>query len=191
MDAMLPAVSRVALVSRQCQEDPVPQTDQRLNPYAHLVGERDPLQVLESTPNRLDELTRALDTAQLVRRPALEKWSIRDILCHLADTEIAFGFRLRQTASQEHHVIQPFDQDAWAEPSAWLDAHDGLRAFGEGRRWNLLFARAVDPSVMERPVTHPERGTMTFRTILETMAGHDVNHLKQVEGLAGGEVRPT
>ena len=157
---------------------------ERLNPYASFLGERDPLEALAHTADHLRQMISTLEATRLVRRPAPAKWSIRDILCHLADSEIVFGFRLRQTAAEAHHVIQPFDQDAWAAPAAKLDAHAALDAFAAIRTWNLLFVHAVIPGALDKPVTHPERGTMTFQAIVETMAGHDINRTRQIEALA-------
>ena len=110
------------------------------------------------------------------------------ILCHLADGEMAFGFRLRQALAEPHHVIQPFDQDAWAKPysSASFSAQAALEMFSVARRWNLALLDTVSPEDLKKPVTHPERGTMTFETIVETMAGHDLNHLKQLDAIAAG-----
>lgn len=161
-------------------------TNERLNPYAAFLGEADLFAVLESTASHLSGLMDGLSVERFVRRPAPEKWSAREILCHLADTEMVFACRLRQTAAEAHHVIQTFDQDRWAAPYGELTAQDPLDAFRAARRWNLLFVRAVGPAVLTRPVTHPERGVMTFQSILETMAGHDVNHLKQLEALVAG-----
>lgn len=154
-----------------------------LNPYAKFLGAKSPHEVLEMTPITIARLIRNSDTTQLTRAPAPGKWSIRDILCHLADCEITFAFRLRQTIAEPHHAIQPFDQVAWSSHYAALDAHDALDAFGASRHWNMLFIRAVGPGGESKPVLHPERGEMTFRTIVETMAGHDVNHLRQIESL--------
>jgi uncharacterized damage-inducible protein DinB len=155
----------------------------QLNPYAKFLGEAPPHDVLEMTAATVARLIRNSDTAQLTREPAPGKWSIRDIICHLADCEITFAFRLRQTMSEAHHIIQPFDQGAWGAPYGKLDARDALEAFTAVRRWNLLFIRAVGPQAESRPVQHPERGEMTFKTIVETMAGHDINHLRQIENL--------
>jgi uncharacterized damage-inducible protein DinB len=155
----------------------------QLNPYAKFLGEAPPHDVLEMTAVTVARLIRNSDTAQLTREPAPGKWSIRDIICHLADCEITFAFRLRQTMSEAHHIIQPFDQGAWGAPYGKLDARDALEAFTAVRRWNLLFIRAVGPQAESRPVQHPERGEMTFKTIVETMAGHDINHLRQIENL--------
>ncbi len=80
--------------------------------------------------------------------------------------------------------MQPFDQDKWATPYQGIAAKDALAAFTAIRNWNLkLIAKAL-PGSASRPVTHPERGTMTFQTIVETMAGHDLNHLAQLKRIA-------
>ena len=157
---------------------------QTLNPYARFLGAREPRTVIAETPSALATCIRGLAEAHLTRSPAPGKWSIRDILCHLADCEIVFGFRLRQTVAETDHRIQPFDQNAWAAPFPKLAASEALAAFSAIRRWNLLFIDAVVPSALPRRVTHPERGTMTFQTILETMGGHDLNHVAQIEAIA-------
>jgi uncharacterized damage-inducible protein DinB len=154
-----------------------------LNPYAKFLGDARPHDVLDMTAVTIARLIRNSDDAQLTRAPAPGKWSIRDILCHLADCEITFAFRLRQTIAESHHVIQPFDQEAWATGYGKLDAHDALDAFTAFRRWNMLFIRAAGTAAESKPLQHPERGEMTFRTIVETMAGHDINHLRQIESL--------
>ena len=115
---------------------------------------------------------------------AAGKWSARDIVSHLADCEIAFGYRLRQILAEDHHVIQPFNQDKWAAPYATMDANQALLLFEALRNWNVALLKTVTPAQMQKTVTHPERGTMTFQTIVETMAGHDLNHLKQLEEIA-------
>lgn len=160
----------------------MPQTVE-LNPYAKFLGTLDPLEVIESTPPALARLVRGSDEARLTRSPAVGKWSIRDILSHLADCEITFAFRLRQTVAEAHHTIQPFDQELWAQPYGSYGAHDALGLFTMLRRWNVMFVRAVGPAALTKAVTHPERGDMTFRTILETMGGHDINHTRQIEKL--------
>ena len=112
------------------------------------------------------------------------KWTVRQILCHLADCEIAFAFRWRQALAEENHVVQPFDQDHWASRYASLSADGALRTFVALRRWNVLLLEKLSAADWERGVTHPERGRQTFRTLVETMAGHDLNHLAQLEEIA-------
>jgi uncharacterized damage-inducible protein DinB len=154
-----------------------------LNPYAGFLNQEDPLAVIAKTPKRLEELLAKASDEKLQRNPAPKKWSVRDILCHLADTEIAFAYRLRQTVAEPHHIIQPYDQDLFSEAYVHRRTREALDAFSAIRQWNILFIRSVVPGALKKPVTHPERGTMTFQTILETMGGHDINHLSQITAL--------
>ena len=158
-------------------------TRDRLNPYARFLGAAEPLEILRSTAATLTTLISDASSEQLVRRPAAEKWSVRDILCHLADTELVFGFRLRQTVAEPHHVIQPYDQGVWANHTSAISPSEAVDAFAAIRAWNLLFIDAVGPAASPKPVTHPERGLMTFGHIVETMAGHDINHTVQIRAL--------
>ena len=118
--------------------------------------------------------------------PAPGKWSIRQILTHLADCELVFGFRLRQTVAQPHHTVQPFDQDQWAAQYEAYDALTALETFTTMRRWNILFLSSLPRESFAKQMTHPERGAMTLQVVVETMAGHDRNHVKQIERIAGG-----
>ncbi|MFZ0691326.1 MAG: DinB family protein [Acidobacteriaceae bacterium] len=154
------------------------------NPYAKFLQGQDPLAVLPNTPARLKALAQAIGPAKITTAPAPGKWSPRDILCHLADCETVFAFRLRQTLAEEHHLVQPFDQDKWAPVYRGLDANEALATFAILRRWNLMLIEAALPEHANKPVTHPERGTMTFATIVETMGGHDLNHIAQLERIA-------
>lgn len=154
-----------------------------MNPYAHLLGTRDAMEVLRTTPDTLREIGVAL-AANRLRLPLQPAgWTAGEILCHLADAELAFGFRFRQTLAEEHHTIQPFDQDKWAAYYGGLDGSAALEAFSALRRWNLLFLEAVPAGAFSKPVTHPERGALTFEILVATLAGHDLNHLRQLEEL--------
>jgi uncharacterized damage-inducible protein DinB len=155
-----------------------------MNPYAGYMGGRAPVNVIAETPRHLAELVETIGPDRLETPPAPGKWSAREILAHLADGEVAFAFRLRQTLAEDHHVIQPFDQDAWAKSYSASDPGLALAAFTALRAWNLALIRSVKPADLAKVVTHPERGTMTFQTIVETMSGHDLNHVKQIEAIA-------
>jgi hypothetical protein len=159
-----------------------------LNPYASDLNGRDPVPVLFATPERLRALVVPLSAEQINHPPAPKKWSIREIIAHLADCELVFSFRLRQalapTPGDPHAVIQPFDQDVWAQRYAAYDLPSALNLFHSARTWNLHLLTTVTDADRHRLTTHPERGTMTFWTIVETMAGHDLHHLPQLERLA-------
>jgi len=155
-----------------------------LNPYASQLGELDPLEAIAATPQKLRAMMDSIGRELAERRRAPGKWSAREIVCHLADCEVAFAFRLRQTLAEDRHVMQPFDQDAWARTYAGYSLDDALAAFSALRQWNLALVRPLGAVELSKPVNHPERGDMTLRTILETMGGHDRNHLSQVEEIA-------
>ena len=151
------------------------------NPYKEFLGNRHPQEVIAATPDHLAAVVQQLGTEGLERSYAPGKWSARQIVCHLADCEIAFAFRLRQALAEERHTIQPFDQEGWAKRYGKLDARQALSVFSGLRRWNLVLLETVSPAEYAKTVSHPERGEMKFQTIVETMAGHDLNHLRQLQ----------
>ncbi len=155
-----------------------------MNPYAKFLGDRKPLEVIAEAPTILTQLVQQIGTGGMERPYGEGKWNARQILCHLADCELVFAFRLRQTLSQDHHVIQPFDQDSWATRYAQTPAEMARGVFCAMRHWNIALLRTIREEEINKPVTHPERGTMTFASILETMAGHDLNHRGQLETIA-------
>jgi len=157
-----------------------------LNPYAVHLGARQPREIIETTALELHRLAGRIGAARMTTPRAAGKWSARDILSHLADCEIVFAFRLRQALAEDRHVIQPFDQEKWAATYASRDADAALATFEQLRTWNLALLDTVTASQQAKPVIHPERGEMTFETVVETMAGHDLNHVKQLEEIASG-----
>src|SRR5258708_3230418 len=157
----------------------------RMNPYASQLGNQDPIQVLSATASRLGELSDALGAARINQPPAPGKWSPREIFIHLADCELAFGFRYRQALGEENHVVQPFDQDLWAKSYGAYDAQQALETFATLRNWNLALIRSLTPDQLSKPVIHPERGRMVFKTVVDTAAGHDINHLRLLEMITG------
>jgi hypothetical protein len=158
-----------------------------LNPYALFLDGKDPRAIIAATPARLNRAVCALTPEQIAAPIAPGKWSPCQIVAHLADCELVFGFRLRQTLAQDAPVIQPFDQDAWARRYANYDLPTALATFTAVREWNLRLIAGLADADFSRTMTHPERGTMTFALVVETMAGHDLNHLLQIErvGQAG------
>jgi len=156
-----------------------------LNPYDKFLDGRPVAEILESTPETLANLIEGIGPARSTVPLAPGKWSAAEIVSHLADCELVFGFRLRQTLAEDSPTIQPFDQEKWAVRYGGISAAQALEVFKTMRGWNLQLVRNLPPDVYGRKVTHPERGTMTFQTIVETMAGHDLNHLSQLQRIAG------
>jgi DinB superfamily len=156
-----------------------------MNPYASQLGPRDPVVTIGETAERLRALIQKIGAQKAGRPIAPGKWSPHQIACHLADCELAFSFRLRQALAQDGHVMQPFDQDKWAANYAAYDTAAALAVFSAVRSWNVALLLALPAEAFARKVSHPERGEMTFQTIVETMGGHDLNHLEQLETAAG------
>jgi DinB superfamily len=157
----------------------------QLNPYEDFLDRRPVEEILAETADKIAESLEVIGHGRANVRPAPGKWSAAEIVCHLADCEIVFGFRLRQTLAEDGPTIEPFDQEKWAKAYPGIPAKLALETFSELRKWNLHLIRAAMPAAAGRKMTHPERGTMTFKTIVETMAGHDLNHLRQLQKIAG------
>ena len=157
-----------------------------MNPYAKYLEGRDPLTVAAATPAKIVALIRGLSPRQLTKRPAPGKWSIQEIIRHLADTEMVMCCRARWIAFEEHPTLVPFDQEKWAagarrekEPLT-----DTLERFRSLRRSQLRLFRSASKQDFMRGGFHPERGEVTLQEQLETLAGHDLNHLGQLQRLA-------
>jgi uncharacterized damage-inducible protein DinB len=154
-----------------------------MNPYASFLADGDVLATIRGTAARLETAVQSRDTETLNRAPAPGKWSVRDILAHLADCEVVFAFRLRQALAEDYHIIQPFDQDRWAATYAHYDARMALTVFTAVRQWNLALIAGLKAESLTKLLAHPERGEMTFQVVVETMAGHDLNHLGQIDAI--------
>src|ERR1700677_4373960 len=155
-----------------------------LNPYDKFLDGRALDTILSATPAEVGKLILAVGSDHENTPPAPGKWGAAQIVAHLADCELVFGFRLRQTLAEDAPVIQPFDQDKWARTYLGVPAKQALEVFTALRGWNLRLIGLALADAGDRKMTHPERGTMTFLNVVETMAGHDLNHLAQLKKLA-------
>jgi hypothetical protein len=156
----------------------------QLNPYARFLDDRSIETILAASPTTLASLLKQIGATRATISQAPGKWSAAEILSHLADCELVFAFRLRQTLAEDAHVIQPFDQNKWAVNYSGASADEALVLYTALRSWNLRLIQQSLPTAADRVVTHPERGTMTFGTIVETMAGHDLNHIAQLKAIS-------
>jgi hypothetical protein len=157
-----------------------------MNPYAKFLEHREPLTVAAATPAKIVSLIRGLTPRQLSRRPAPGKWSIQEIISHLVDTEMVMNCRARWIAFEDRPTLVPFDQEKWAagrtrekEPLA-----ETLERFRLLRRSQVRLFRQASKVDFRRTGFHPERGVVTLRVQLESLAGHDLNHLAQIQRLA-------
>ncbi len=147
-----------------------------------LAGQ-DPLKVQAATPKKLARLIKGVTTAKLRKRPAPEKWSVAEILAHLADAEIVTSWRIRAILGAPGTPIQAFDQDAWVVAGHYgkRDARKSLEQFRVLRETNLALYKMLAPEQWKHHGLHAERGEESIERIVLMMAGHDINHLEQVE----------
>lgn len=144
------------------------------------------LAAVERGPSLIAAAVAGLDDATLRFKPAPGKWCILEILGHLADIEVLYGYRMRQMIADKEPVIAPVDQDDWARNLGYLEATPAelLDAYQAARRANLRLLRRLRPADLEKGAFHPERGgKVTLAELLGMMAGHDPNHLAQIERL--------
>jgi hypothetical protein len=161
-------------------------TQQYMQRVLGYVEGKDPLKVQESTPSRLQKLTKPLTKRDLSARPAPDKWSIQEIVAHLAECELVAGWRIRMILNTDGAEIQAFDQDSWARTSdyAHADVKRSLELFRVLRAANLDLLNSIPKEKWNSYGMHQERGKETIAHIVRMFAGHDLNHLQQVEHLA-------
>ncbi len=143
----------------------------------------DPLTILGSTPDKLASLVRDRTSAQLMSAPAPGKWSITQILAHLADAELAIAWRLRQILSTNGVAIQAYDQDLWASTFNYADRDPqiSLATFRALRAADVALLKSVPKTLWDNYGMHQERGKETIHHTAKMTAGHDLNHLRQIE----------
>jgi len=161
------------------QETPQQYTQRIL---AQLEGQQ-PLKVQAGTAKKLDRLIKKASSAKLRKRPAPGKWSVGEILAHLSDTEIAVAWRIRQILGSPGTQLQAYDQDVWAAAGRYekRDPRKSLEMFRAVREGNLTLLKSLAPEQWKQHGIHAERGVETIEHIVGLMAGHDINHTKQVE----------
>ena len=160
------------------------QYKQRLIGY--LEGQ-DPAKVQAATAKRLARLIQGVPRPRLTRRPAPNKWSVVEILAHLAEDELVGGFRMRFIVGAPGTPVQGFDQDRWAETGNYAkrDPKKSLELFRTLREANIAFYKSLTPAQRKFHGIHSERGKESVEDMFNLFAGHDINHLKQIEAILG------
>jgi hypothetical protein len=148
-----------------------------------LIEGKSTMDALEEGATRLEAAVLRLGPAGLAKRRAPGAWTGAQVLAHLADSELAIGFRARQVLTDEAHVMQEYDESAWAGLHGEIDVDAALEAFLAARRWNLKLFRGLDKAQLERVARHPKRGDEALDTTLRALAGHTFNHLAQIEAV--------
>jgi len=147
------------------------------------VEGKEPLAVQAATVERLDRLVKGLSTSELRKRPAPEKWSVSEIVAHLDDAEIVTGFRIRMILGAPGAAIAAYDADSWVTSGHYekRDPHKSVEQFRMLREANLALLELLTPEQWKHYGMHSERGQETIELIVRMAAGHDINHLQQIE----------
>lgn len=147
-----------------------------------LVGDHEPLAVMDELAAELRRLTADLDAAELATPEAPGKWSVVEVVQHLADTEIVYGYRLRSTVAEDRPALAGYDQDAWASRLRYREVHldDALDQLDALRRANLRWLRTLSHQERQRIGVHSERGEESVDHGLMLLVGHDLVHRRQI-----------
>ena len=160
-------------------------------PYTADLAGRDPIAALRDTTAQIKSITAAWSSADFERTYAPGKWTARKILIHLAQSEVALGYRARMTLTSPGYAAQSFDQDKWMNiesggsgGSRGLSGPEALAAFLGTAGMNLSLFASLSAADRAIALSHPEYGSLTVDWIIHQMAGHQIHHLRQLETIA-------
>jgi tRNA-binding protein len=150
-----------------------------------LSAGKEPLAVLAQTPARIGTLIAGLSQSDL-QWTVPGRWSIAQIVTHLSDAEVVSAYRFRAILAAPGLAIQPFDQNDWAREMTYetRDAGASLALFTALRKSLLALVAGLDEEKLDRFGMHAERGKESVRHLISLYAGHDLNHLGQIERLS-------
>jgi hypothetical protein len=152
------------------------------------LGDQDPFSVQQATPSQIDRRLRDVAPEELIRRPAPEKWSIAEIVAHLADAELAMGWRLRNMLANPGVALTWWDEAVWAERLGYAEQEASLSAavFRSLRESNLRLLESFSRARwVECYGIHEVRGRQTVAEFVRLEAAHDLNHLRQIDRIQG------
>jgi hypothetical protein len=149
------------------------------------VLNKDSFAVYKRTPAALKKSLRGLKPRQLATPPAKGRWSVAQIVAHLCDAELVMSYRFRLAIAESGRKIQAYDQDKWADNLGYASAGCAAKIalFLNMREENISLLGSLSAKQWQRYGMHEERGKETVERMVQMIAGHDLNHLKQIEGI--------
>jgi hypothetical protein len=162
--------------------DAAAQTQAYVAALLQTLGSRDPLEVLAETPTALRRAVAGLAPEQEAMPERPGKWSVRQVVQHLADSELVGGFRFRMVLAHDAPELPGYDQDLWAQRLSYQDTDmaDALHEFSTLRQSTLRLLRRATPEDLQRVMRHAERGQETLAHMIKLYAAHDLVHLRQI-----------
>jgi DinB superfamily len=147
------------------------------------VEGQEPREVQASTPGKIERLVEGLSVTKLRERPEADKWSVSEIVAHLGDAEIVTGFRIRLILGAPGAAIAAYDADSWVASGHYekRDPRKSVEQFRVLREANLALLESLTPEQWKQYGIHSERGQETIELMVRMAAGHDINHLQQIE----------
>lgn len=154
-------------------------------PYAQHVGDRNPVELLTTTLEEYRDAAALLADASWNQPWAPGKWTMRQVMVHVAQWETIFGHRITCALGTPGFRIQPADQDAILKHTAAVDGATAFAAFDGARRMNIGVIGTLSADDRSTEVIHPEYGALTVNDLIVQMAGHGIHHLKQIREALG------
>jgi len=144
---------------------------------------QDPIKVQSGTNKKIARFIKGVPAAKLRKRPAPDKWSVAEIVAHLADVEIVIGWRMRSVLGAPGTPVQAYDQNAWVIAGHYekRDLRKSVELHRVVREANLALLKSLSPEQWKHYGQHAERGQESIELIVRMVAGHDINHLGQIE----------
>lgn len=156
-----------------------------------LVDGKDPVKLQTAAPARLAKLLKGVSPAEARKRPAPDKWSIAEIVVHMADTEVVFGYLIRGIVGEPGTRIDGFDQDAWLAALHYnkRDMKESFAEYRAFRKANVALLKSLTPEQWQIRGMHKYRGPETMQTVVTMFAGHDLNHFQQIERILASRAK--
>jgi hypothetical protein len=146
--------------------------------YVSKVPEGDIIETLVTQIGDTIALLRDLSGERAAHRYAPDKWSIKEVVGHMVDTERIFAYRALRFARNDATPIEGFDQDPYIANAAFdtCSLADLLAEFEHVRRANVLMFRNLSPEAWLRQGVASEN-PVTVRALAYIMAGHEAHHV--------------
>jgi uncharacterized damage-inducible protein DinB len=140
-----------------------------------------------SAPQKLELALEKLTESKLKWKPNPKKWSIREIVCHLADSDLIGASRMNLiiASSDVPPQLVAYDQDRLAEQIGYNAQNEllAVSAFKSIRKHQSALLKSLPDEQFEKFGIHQERGKMTLGEIIAHYANHAESHLRQIERL--------